>query len=148
MPIARQSSDFVAMFEFFDHTADIGLRVRAADLNTLFAESGRALFSLIVDNLDALQPRNTQTIELHADKLEDLFFDWLSELLYLFAVRRLVLCRFDVRIDGPTLKATVAGESVDPTRHLFAHEVKAVTYHALRVQQNPDGWLAEVILDI
>ena len=27
------------MFEFFEHTADLGLRVRAADLDTLFEEA-------------------------------------------------------------------------------------------------------------
>ena len=39
------------MIEIFDHTADLGLRVRAADLDTLFAEAARALFSAIVEDL-------------------------------------------------------------------------------------------------
>ena len=33
---------------FFEHTADLGLRVRAGDLDTLFAEAARALFAAIV----------------------------------------------------------------------------------------------------
>ena len=35
------------MFEVFEHTADLGLRMRAADLSTLFAEAGRALLSVL-----------------------------------------------------------------------------------------------------
>src|SRR5689334_13740816 len=31
------------MYETFEHTADLGLRIRAPDLDTLFAEAGRAL---------------------------------------------------------------------------------------------------------
>ena len=31
------------MHEFFEHTADLGIRVRAADLNTLFVEAAQAL---------------------------------------------------------------------------------------------------------
>jgi SHS2 domain-containing protein len=31
---------------------------------------------------------------------------------------------------------------------VLAHEVKAVTYHGLIVEQSPDVWRAEVILDI
>jgi hypothetical protein len=31
------------MFEHFDHTADLGLRIRAADLDALFVEAAQAL---------------------------------------------------------------------------------------------------------
>ena len=34
------------------------------------------------------------------------------------------------------------------TRHSLEHEVKAITYHGLRVERTEDGWLAEVIVDI
>jgi len=30
----------------------------------------------------------------------------------------------------------------------LSHEVKAITYHGLRVEREGDGWLAEVIVDI
>ncbi len=44
------------MYEIFEHTADLGLRVRAPDLETLFVEAARALFSVIVANLDDVRP--------------------------------------------------------------------------------------------
>jgi SHS2 domain-containing protein len=38
---------------------------------------------------------------------------------------------------------------MDPSRHTMDHEVKAITYHGLQVQQSADGtWEAEVIVDI
>ena len=40
------------------------------------------------------------------------------------------------------------GELVDPERHELEHEVKAITYHGLKVEQQADQWLAEVIVDI
>ena len=36
----------------------------------------------------------------------------------------------------------------DRDRHILDHEVKAITYHGLKVEQNDGGWLAEVIVDI
>jgi SHS2 domain-containing protein len=30
----------------------------------------------------------------------------------------------------------------------LSHEVKAITYHGLKVEQTPEGWLAELIVDI
>jgi SHS2 domain-containing protein len=40
------------------------------------------------------------------------------------------------------------GEPLDRARHVLEHEVKAITYHGLRVEKIADGWLAEVIVDI
>ena len=40
------------------------------------------------------------------------------------------------------------GEAVNPARHVLDHEVKAITYHELKVERVADGWLAEVIVDI
>ncbi|MBL8196589.1 MAG: archease, partial [Blastocatellia bacterium] len=33
------------MYEIFEHTADLGLRVKAKDINTLFAEAALGMFS-------------------------------------------------------------------------------------------------------
>jgi SHS2 domain-containing protein len=136
------------MYEVFEHTADIGLRVRAPDLNALFAEAGRGLFSLIVENLDEVQPQQELTVRLAGEDRELLLFDWLNELLFQFDAHHLVFSRFQVAVDEGGLTATVAGEPVDPARHRLDHEVKAITYHGLKVAQEPGGWVAEVIVDI
>lgn len=136
------------MFEAFEHTADVGLRIRAGTLEELFAEAGRGFFALAMDNPQEIRPEKTFTISLEAGRLEDLFFDWLSELLYSLDGRHMLLSRFDVRLSGLSLRAEVAGEPIDRDRHELAHEIKAITYHGLKVEQAPDGWLAEVILDI
>jgi SHS2 domain-containing protein len=77
-----------------------------------------------------------------------LLFDWLNELLFTFDSRRLLLAKYDVHVDRSGLQAAAWGEPLDPARHRLEHEVKAITYHGLKVVQQDDGWLAEVILDI
>jgi SHS2 domain-containing protein len=136
------------MYETFEHTADLGLRVRAPDLNTLFVEAARCLFSAIVEDLDTVQPRQKLDIALQADDLEYLLFDWLNELLYRFDTEHLLFSKFEARVDGFRLTATAWGEPLDRVRHNLTHEVKAITYHELKVQREGDGWLAEVIVDI
>lgn len=136
------------MVETFEHTADLGLRICAANLDELFDEAGRGLFSFVVENTGAIQPRITQIINLKAETLDNLFFDWLSELLYRFDAQQLVLCRFDVQISGLSLVAKVAGEPVDRARHRFLREVKSITPHDLVIRQSGQHWEAEVIVDI
>jgi SHS2 domain-containing protein len=136
------------MHETFDHTADLGLRIVAADLNTLFAEAGLALESVLVEDLAAVAPLRPVDIRLPADELEYLLFDWLKALLYHFEVDKLLFSRFDVKVSDAGLEATAWGEELDRDRHELSHEVKAITYHELKVQKSGDGWLAEVIVDI
>lgn len=136
------------MYETFDHTADVGLRISAVTLEELFAEAGRGFLSLLVDNPDAVQPEQSFELEIPGDRYDDLLFDWLNELLYRFDSERLLPCEFAVRVAETGLKATVRGEPMDTSRHRMAYEVKAITYHRLRVEQTADGWEAEVILDI
>ena len=50
--------------------------------------------------------------------------------------------------DASGLTAAARGEPIDRRRHEMDMEVKAITYHGLKVQRDGDGWLAEVIVDI
>ena len=136
------------MYEVFEHTADLGLRVRAPDLEGLFAEAGVGLFSVIVDNLDVVRADLTIDIRIEGRDPVYLLFDWLHELLVTFDTRRLVLSQFRVRVRPDGLDAQALGEELDPARHRLSHEVKAITYHGLKLDQIASGWQAEVIVDI
>jgi SHS2 domain-containing protein len=136
------------MFETFDHTADLGLRIRAKDLDSLFREAAQALIAVLVDNPASIEARVKLEFRMEADDLAYLLFDWLREILYRFDGEGVLLGRFDVQVASTTLTATAWGEPLDRNRHALAHEVKAITYHGLRVEQTTDGWLAEVIVDI
>ena len=136
------------MYETFEHTADLGLRIKAADLPTLFAEAGRGLTSIIVANVDQVRPVRAVNIALPSAPLDELLFDWLNEILYAFESEHLLLAEFEASIDDAGLKAVARGEPADESRHRLEHEIKAITYHGLKVEQTPAGFLAEVIVDI
>jgi len=136
------------VYETFDHTADLGLRARAHDLDTLFADAARGLFSLLVANLDAVWPVEEKTYQVAGDETDYLLRDWLGELLHTFHSERLAFVEFNVCVTRDGLTATCRGEPIDATRHEIDHDVKAITYHGLSVKQTADGWLAEVIADI
>jgi SHS2 domain-containing protein len=136
------------MYETFEHTADLGLRVRAPDLDSLFADAGRGLFSIVVENLDAVRPMESRSFRIAGADREYLLFDWLNELLFVCDTQRIALSEFEVSVTGTGLTATARGEPIDPARHRLTHEIKAITYHGLKVEQTPEGWSAEVIVDI
>ncbi len=136
------------MYELFEHTADLGLRAKADDLDTLFAEMATCLFTAIVEDLAAVRPTTPVAIEIAGADREYLLFDWLKELLHRFDDEQMLFSKFEVKVRDDGLKATAWGEPFDPDRHALGHEVKAITYHELKVMPTAEGWLAEVIVDI
>lgn len=136
------------MYELFEHTADLGLRATAPDLNALFAEMGRCLLASVVEDPASVRPAQDVRIELAGTDREFLLFDWLKELLLRFETEQMLFASFDVAVTDTGLTATARGEQYDPARHALAHEVKAITYHELKVEQVGGAWLAEVIVDI
>src|SRR6267378_804706 len=123
------------MHETFDHTADLGLRVRAPDLDTLFAEAAEALSAVLVEERDTVRATMRVEVYLTGTDRELLLFDWLKELLYHFDSEHLLFGKFEVKLDGGSLTATAWGEPLDRNRHVLEHEVKAITYHGLSVVQ-------------
>jgi len=124
------------------------LRVRAANIETLLIDAARGLTSMIVANLEAVRPVRQMAFEVPGGRLDELLFDWLTEILYAFESEHMLLSQFEVQLGESGLTAMARGEVADESRHQLEHEVKAITYHGLRVEQTPDGWLAEVIVDI
>jgi SHS2 domain-containing protein len=136
------------MYELFEHTADLGLRAEAADLDGLFAEAAAALLAAIVEEPASVRPVIDQRVDVVGTNREYLLFDWLKELLYRFEDQQMLFSRFEAKVTDAGLSGTIWGEPFDPDRHALGHEVKAITYHELKVTPTPAGWSAEVIVDI
>ena len=134
-------------FEVIEHTADVGIIAYGRSLEELFANAAVGMMSFLID-LASVRVIQQRTVSADADEREGLLIAWLNELLVLLNADGFVPGRFAVRDLTPTrLRAEVAGEPVDPARHLFHLDVKAATYHGLEIKQ--DGlWQARVIFDV
>ncbi len=136
--------------ETFDHTADVGLRIRGDDLDDLFRTAAEGVIDYIVVNRDAVRVEVLESIALAAESTLDLLVAWLNELIFRAETQHRLYSRFDVHVaaDGLNLRAEIGGEAIDTDRHVLDHEVKAVTHHGLSLTREGRGWLAELILDI
>jgi SHS2 domain-containing protein len=135
-------------YEYFDHTADMGVRVYGKDLTELFTEAALGMFNLIVP-LEQFEPKDAIDVLLKAENAEELLWSWLRELHYLFSTQKLVFKEFEFQeLSETVVWATCWGEYFDPEKHQSEREVKAVTHHGFQVAKEPEGWKAEVIFDI
>lgn len=136
------------MFETFDHTADLGLRVTAGDLEELFAEAARGLTSLVVEDPETLKSDRATEFRIEGDDLDLLLIDLLGELLFRFETTGFLGRDFTAVHTPGGLDVEARGEMIEGQAHRLAREVKAITYHGLKVERQDDRWMAEVIVDI
>ena len=141
-------------FQTFDHTADVGLAVRADSLADLLETAARATFQQMLEDLpDHVDVTREVCVAPAGDLAGDpgeLLVEWLQDLLYGFETERLVPleCRVDAA-DVRHVRAHVGFGRFDPGRHRGRLEIKAVTYHGLEVRSEPDGrWSARFVLDV
>jgi SHS2 domain-containing protein len=136
------------MYDVFEHTADLGIRVEAPTLGLLLADAARGLVAVLTGDLAQVRPAHEERLTVAGREPEWLLQDWLAEVLAAFDVRRMLLCEFEVDVDDRGLTALVRGEPYDPARHHLAHEIKAITLHELDVRRAGSVWQATFIVDI
>lgn len=134
--------------EFLDHTGDIRIRVQGATLPELFVSCAEAMIKTMAPEAQIAGHHQRQVV-IDAEDLEQLLVKWLSEINYNVIVKNEIYSQFQIHELSTThLSATLAGEKIDPGRHPFALEIKAVTYHQLSVKPISGGWQAQIIFDI
>ena len=135
-------------YELIEHTADVGIRVKGADLQELFVNAALAMFDIIAERkTPETKALEKITVAQKADDLEELFLNWLNELLSLSATRELIFSDFTFSsLDNNNLHAILCGSSI--ANYRINTEIKAATYHELKIEKTPSGWQAEVIFDV
>lgn len=151
MEIKRESGDI--RFEFFDVTADVGYRAYGKSLEKAFENAATAMFEVITDT-STVKGLVEKKITLEAEDKYAILYDWLSELLFLHDSEYLVFSKFDVKIHVKTtnsqkkyfLEASVFGEEIDNSKHEIRSDVKAVTFHMMKIYYDKT-FVVQVILD-
>ncbi|MDD3087103.1 MAG: archease [Candidatus Omnitrophica bacterium] len=135
-------------YEIIDHTADIGLKIIGSDLKELFENSGLSLFQISSRKQFTKDKKHISVvIKQKSENIEELFINWLNELLSLSAARELIFHHIKVnKINETGLEAICQGSSIN--NYKVNIEIKAATYHNLSIKNNEKGWEARVILDV
>lgn len=134
--------------ERIEHTADVAVRISADDLPALFDLAAQALYQ-VIGHLVGQGESQTHRITLSASSVEDLFHDWLAELLYRFDVRQQVFDGFEFDVlTKHTLDVRATGRKFDADTSEIRTEIKAVTYHNLKIERCEDQFVVTVVLDV
>jgi SHS2 domain-containing protein len=119
----------------FPTTADVGIWASAPEANGVFEGLGRALFALMTD-LRTVRPTEPRAVSAAGADAPSLLVAFLNELVQLHDTEGFIAREVEVRLVGSPPSALVAslrGERFDRARHPSHQQVKAVTWHDLRL---------------
>ncbi|MCK4776912.1 MAG: archease [Actinomycetia bacterium] len=135
-------------FEIIEHTADIGLRAFGRTKKELFENMARGMFDILVD-IKKVKPLVTEKVILSETDIEALLAGWLNELLFVFEIKKMLFCDFKIKELRETyLEAEAFGEKINSEKHEITEDIKACTYHMLKVEKIGNHWVGEVIFDV
>ncbi len=131
-----------------DHTGDVRIKAYGNSIEELFSNAAYALFDTITE-VDKIESQFAETVEVSGSDKEELLVNWLSELNYLFVTESKIFNKFEIEhFRDNELTATVLGEKFNTHKHPFHTEIKAVTFHDLRIEKVGKHWETKIVFDI
>ncbi|XP_072387262.1 protein archease-like [Diabrotica undecimpunctata] len=142
-------------YEYLDHTADVQLHAWGDSLKEAYEQCGIAMFGYMTE-LDSVEILQSSEIEATGHDLESLMFHFLDELLFLFSCEPFLICskvtitEFVTEGEEYRIKCKCYGEEFTLGKHPQGTEVKAITYSAMQIVNEPAKKQFEVfvIIDI
>ena len=130
--------------------ADIAYEAYGKGLNELFENAAMAIFELSAD-LKTVDAKQKLEVNLENEKLDNLLYDFLSEILFLKDSEYVVFKKVKVAIEEGKkykLKAVLEGDTINPEKQHLENDIKAVTMHMFEVKKEKNNWKATVVVDI
>jgi SHS2 domain-containing protein len=137
-------------WEFLEHTADLKIRATGNTLEETLSESAKALTEAIAGK-SKIEPKSERTFTVIVRDPQILVHDFLGRLIYMFSTEQMLFSEFQLTLKeaiGYKLVVKAKGEKYDAKRHKLLKEVKAATYHDMKVdEEKGKGWTIEVVCD-
>lgn len=133
--------------------ADIAYEAYGRDLNELFENSALAIFELSAD-VKTIEPKKKLKVKLENKKLDNLLYDFLSEILFLKDSKYIVFKNVKVKINEDKknkkfkLKSTLEGDTINSEKQHLENDIKAITMHMFELNKIKNGYKARVVVDI
>lgn len=143
------------LLKLFNETLFFRLHAWGNSLKEAFEQCGMAMFGYMTE-IDSVEIKQSATIEATGTDYENLLFHFLDELLFMFSAdafliaRKLQITEFYTDGEEYKISCTCYGEEFQIGKHPQGTEVKAITYSAMQIINEPEknNFEVFVIIDI
>jgi SHS2 domain-containing protein len=143
-------------YKYLEHSTDAFVQAHGSSLEVLFGNCAKGLVNIMFE-IDKVEDRQFSTITASGEDLENLLFDWLEKVLLKILIDHIVVSRFSIEISKKNanvvekkylLRARVGGEKVSYSKHNYKIEIKAITYHELKIKRIGPNYVATFLVDL
>jgi SHS2 domain-containing protein len=139
-------------FKYLENVAiaDTCFEAYGKTLNEMFENSALAVSDCMV-NLKEIKQKVKREIKLESDKLDNLLYDFLSEIVYIKDTDGLLFSKYKVIVkEGKkfTLNATCYGDIIRRDKQELRNDVKAITMHMFEIKKEKNKYQSTVVVDI
>lgn len=137
-------------YRLLEHATDAVVEVDAPDMGGAFAAAAMAVSGITLDAGSVAQ-REERRIEASGPDMRHLLYAWLEAAIYEIITGGFAIGRVEAsvsRAGGLSASGTARGEPLDLARHGFRVEIKAPTFHEMRVSEGPGGASLRFLLDL
>lgn len=131
--------------------ADIAIEAYGKNLEELFENSALAIFEESA-NLKNVKEKEKKSIKINAPNIEDLLYDFLSEILFLKDTYSIIFKKSKIKIQKKGkkyhLNAELYGEKIDRERHELGNDIKAITLHMFKIEKTKKGYKGMIVVDV
>lgn len=140
------------MKRYINHTADAGLEIKCEAIEEAMYEAAMGLIELVYDNSNVAS-KVTKNISVTSPDTDILLHDWLAEILQNIVYEKFLISKIEnIKISQEKHKwkidAIISGENFSKTKHRYKSDVKAITYHQLKLRHENGKWTGRVIFDL
>ncbi|MCM8818529.1 MAG: archease [Candidatus Omnitrophica bacterium] len=132
--------------KIINHTADIGIEVYGETIKEIFLNSAKGLYEMM--GIENNGSENFLEINLQGNQIEELLVKFLNELIYLVETKKLGGEPENIIIEKKEneylLKALLRVKNIKKRYK----EIKAATYHNLKIEKAKKGFKTTIIFDL
>ena len=126
------------------------VQVDAPNLEEAFVQAGRAVVDTTI-NASSVRRGESLKIEASGSDMRHMLYSWLEEIIYKMITKGFAISQIEVdKIDRVkySIHGIIHGEPIDLKKHGFKVEIKAPTFHDMRIDENPQGVSMRFLLDL
>ena len=126
-------------YALLDHATDALVEVCADTMDEALESAAYAAIDIMLDR-SSVGSKETRNISVKSSSIHDMLYGWLEEIIYQTITEGFAVCSvkasYGYKPGRYTVSACLAGEPLDVQQHCFRVEIKAPTYHEMKIAQN------------
>lgn len=135
-------------FEYIKHPADIAFRVYGKTLPELFLNAVLALYDILKPHKKPESQIIEKNLTLSSSTIEELLVLFLNEILFFTTREYLIFNDFLINIKCLKKEKRLSCNMKGCIFDTLEREVKAVTYHKLKIRKANNYFFTEIVVDI